>query len=375
MSLRVLAVNPRKSTTKIGFFSGREEIVCREIHHDEAELSKFQSMAEQWSHRLRALEELLSELKLSADDAPTDAVIALAALPVYAPGGAYSVDGDLLDMLKTIEPEEGRAGLGASLADSLAQPRKAPAFAVAEIASEDLDPISRISGLPELPFGCVSHTLSISDAVHRASYDLSIPDSELSVVVAHLGKGFSICSHRGGRVIDLSTSNERGPFSPVMTGSAPAAEIIRMAYSGLWSRDALLEQVKFLGGMMSYTGAYSLQEIAMRSMGGDSFAGLVMKSMAYQIAQEIASQSTALSGRVDGIILTGGCAMEELFVDMIKDGISWIKSRILVYPGEDELRSMANCALRVLMKEERVRVCQEAVARRPSRPDNKNAPY
>jgi butyrate kinase len=351
MAFRILSVYPLMSTTKIGFFVDGDEVVRREIRHDMSELSGFRYQAGQWSHRLRALEELLSELNLSPEESPADAVIGLAWLPENAPCGVYEAKGFLCDDL--VE----RADLGALLADALALPRGAAAYVVSPISSEEIPPESRLSGLPELPFGRAFHALSLRDAVYRASDDLGSAFEDLSVIAARLGRSFSICSYLGGRVMDLSVSNERGPFSPARTGAVPSAGIVRMAFSGLWSKNALLDRVRDSGGMASYSGTTNLQDVSRQSAAGDVFANLVIRSMAYQTSQEISAQATVLSGRVDAIVLTGGCARDEAFIEAVKEGVSWITDKILVYPGVDGLRIMADSALRVLRGKETVRTC------------------
>ncbi len=73
--------------------------------------------------------------------------------------------------------------------------------------------------------------------------------------------------------------------------------------------------------------------------------------MAYQVAKEIGAASAALKGEVEAIVLTGGLAYGKSFVSAIRSYIDWI-SDVLVYPGENELQSLAQGALRVLQGEE-----------------------
>lgn len=73
--------------------------------------------------------------------------------------------------------------------------------------------------------------------------------------------------------------------------------------------------------------------------------------MAYQVAKEIGACAAVLKGQVDGILLTGGIAYDQVFTDWIKDMVSFI-SEVYIYPGEDELTALAEGALRVLKGEE-----------------------
>jgi butyrate kinase len=76
--------------------------------------------------------------------------------------------------------------------------------------------------------------------------------------------------------------------------------------------------------------------------------------MVYQVAKEIGAMATALDGRVDAILLTGGMAHSEKLIGQLRAAIGWIAS-VVVYPGEDELQALAEGALRVLRGEETAR--------------------
>lgn len=353
MSYKILTVYPKRFATQIGFFLDQNEKARREIRHDAEELGKFDSVVAQWSHRLLAVEEILSEAGTENDFSSFDAVIGPAGVLGKAPSGVYEVDKDLLSRFGITEPfDEHPSDVGASLADALARQHRTKAYVAAPLSADEFDFISKLSGIPELQFGRKMHTLNIKEVVYRASEELGIPFKEISVVVAHLGKSFSICAHRCGRVVDLANADERGPFSPARSGGISAAALIRMAYSGKWSADELAQKVCGSGGMFGYIGTDDLVHLATRLVHGDELASLVFRSMTYQIAQEIAAQATVLKGCVDAIIITGGCAYDCTFSGIISERIRWI-SKILIYPGEDELRAMAGAAVRVLSGREK----------------------
>ena len=77
--------------------------------------------------------------------------------------------------------------------------------------------------------------------------------------------------------------------------------------------------------------------------------------MVYQTAKGIGAMSAALGMRPDAIILTGGLAHQKRFVDLLCERISFFTEKILIYPGEDELTSMADAAFRVFNGEEKAK--------------------
>ncbi|MDR0649226.1 MAG: butyrate kinase [Synergistaceae bacterium] len=349
MPFGVLVLYPEDVTTRIGFFTDGAETARREIRHDRGELSGFKTISGQWGHRLRAIEESLAAMKAQMSDGRIDAVITPVCPSLNLRGGVYSVSQAFIERANRITSHECPLDLGPILAAALARPRNALSLAVASyISSDELEPFSTVTGLPELSFGSVVETLNIQSALHRFAGEAGLPVSGASVIVADLGENFLICSCRGGRVLDLSDSNERGPFSLSKSGSIPAARLVSMAYSGLWSIGDLANNVSVRGGLESYTGSDDLNDVMERYDGGDAFAGIVARNLAYQTAQEISAQATVLQGKVDAVILTGVCALNAQFIELVMERIGWIPGEKAVYPGEDDLRSMARFAVTVL---------------------------
>ena len=73
--------------------------------------------------------------------------------------------------------------------------------------------------------------------------------------------------------------------------------------------------------------------------------------MTLSVAKHIAALSTTVNGKVDAIILTGGLAKSDMIPKMIADRVEFI-APVVVYPGENEMDSLAFGALRVLRGEE-----------------------
>lgn len=105
------------------------------------------------------------------------------------------------------------------------------------------------------------------------------------------------------------------------------------------------------GGLLGYLDTTDAVRVENMIQSGDEKARLIYNAMAYQVAKEIGAASAVLKGEVEVIVLTGGLAYGKSFVSSIRSYIDWI-SDVLVYPGENELQSLAQGALRVLLGEE-----------------------
>jgi butyrate kinase len=155
-------------------------------------------------------------------------------------------------------------------------------------------------------------------------------------------------------MIDQNTPDE-GPFGPDRTGWLPVRGLIKLCFSGAWNDKQLDRMVFGEGGLFAYLGTRDLQEIERRIDQGDQLAAQVYESMIYKIAKEAGAMAAVLSGSVDALLLTGGMAHSRRLVSRLRTYIEWI-APITVYPGEDELRALAEGVFRVLDGEEQARI-------------------
>ena len=178
---------------------------------------------------------------------------------------------------------------------------------------------------------------------------------EMNLIIAHLGGGISVGAHRKGRIIDVNNALDGdGPFSPERSGGLPVGDLVKLCFSGKYSEGEVRKLIKGKGGLVSYLGTNDGREVVKRIKNGDKKAELIYKAMAYQVSKEIGSCAAVLKGAVDGILLTGGIAYDQMFTNWIKESVEFI-SDVYIYPGEDELVALAEGGLRVLRGEEKAK--------------------
>ena len=78
---------------------------------------------------------------------------------------------------------------------------------------------------------------------------------------------------------------------------------------------------------------------------------MVFDAMAYQLAKDIGAMAAVLKFQVDAIVYTGGMAYSDRFTQAITDYVGNL-APVLRLPGEEEMRSLAEGALRVLHGEQ-----------------------
>ncbi|HPJ49012.1 MAG TPA: butyrate kinase, partial [Synergistales bacterium] len=230
MASEILAINPGSTSTKIAWFSGKERLWQETVNHDPKEISSFSKVADQYEFRMKTIEDASRTNGSNLDS--LDAVVGRGGLLDPIPGGTYRVDEDLINDLRRGKPWEHASNLGGIIADAIARPRDIPAFIVDPVAVDELDDISRLTGLPEFSKRSLGHALNIKATVRMAAEDQGKPWDEIDVIVAHLGGGITVCAHRQGRMVDLNNANEFGPFSPERAGGLPAGDLARVGFDG-----------------------------------------------------------------------------------------------------------------------------------------------
>jgi butyrate kinase len=352
----ILCVNPGSTSTKLALFRGAKCLESSSAAHPVEELAGYSAVAQQAEFRMKLAEEFASSaLAAHAPEESLSAVIGRGGLLAPLEGGVYAVNERMCADLIAAKYGEHASNLGAVLARGLAGKRAVPAFIADPVVVDELEPLARYSGLPELPRMSIFHALNQKSAARAAAQRLGLRYEECNFIVAHLGGGVSVGAHRAGRVIDVNNALDgEGPFSPERAGGVPAGQLIGLTREYQGREAELRKRLVGRGGLVAYLGTNDLEEIMERIEAGDRQAREVIDAMAYQISKEIASHGATLEGRVDAIILTGGMAHNIDLVDSIRRRVAFL-APLELFAGEREMEALAENALAALTGETRVK--------------------
>ena len=346
MGFVILSTYPMAASSSFALFEDDAEIKRTELRFGPYGIAETRGVLEQFHAAEDTVTEWLRGMK------PPDAVIGVAFLRARRPGGLYVVDDDFEKHLCGDHASARNINRSAILASRLAGIYSARPLAFVSLSSRDMDAVYKISGIRGMTFNGVSRMIRIREAIRIACGTMGVLPEKCSVIAAYLGDSFSVCSQSEGRVRDFSDSLERGAFSARHAGSLPAASVVRMAYSGMWSKADLLRNVYESGGLSSYFPDAGLDEAISMMRDGDAYAAMVLRAMIGQLAAELSAHAAALYGRVDAFVLMGEYAMNEFFVSLLREKISWVCDKIIIHDSEDELKILAGTALRYLRSEE-----------------------
>lgn len=348
--MKILAINPGSTSTKIAFFEDEDELWSETQRYDSDMLKPFAHVTDQETFRFDEIQKTLETRKLAAED--VDAFVARGGLLRPIEGGTYEISEQMVDELRNRKWGEHASNLAAPIAMRLAKKNGQPAFIVDPVVVDELSDVARVTGLPELPRKSIFHALNQKAVVRRASAQRGRGPEDYNFIVCHMGGGVSVAAHEKGRVVEVNDAlGGEGPMSPERAGSVPAAQLVDLCFSGSLGKAEIKKMLIGAGGFAAHLGTTDFREIMDKVGSGDEKAALVFEVFCYQLCKAIGGAAAVLGGNVDAILLTGGLAYNQDLCEAIERAVSWI-APVEIYPGEDEMRALAEGALRVLRKEE-----------------------
>lgn len=350
MSVKSLIINPGSTSTKIGVFEDENLLFEETLRHSTEEISQYASIVDQKDFRKKIITDLLEEKNFDLKD--LNVVVGRGGMLKPIPGGTYAVTDDLLEDLKIGKQGQHASNLGGILAKEIGDSIGVPSFIVDPVVVDELMPIARYSGVPELPRTSVFHALNQKAVAKRYAKEIGKAYESLRLIVVHMGGGVSVGAHEYGKVVDVFNALDGdGAFSPERAGAVPSGALIKMCFSGKYTEKEVYSKVVGKGGFNAYLGTNDMREVVKRANEGDEKAAMARDAFLLQVAKDIGSMACVLNGKVDQIIVTGGIAYNEYVVEVLKERAGFI-APFTVYPGEDELLALAQGALRVLNGEE-----------------------
>lgn len=336
----LLIINPGSTSTKFALFEEDTSLFELTLAHSAEELADFKKITDQFHFR-RDL--IIWELGYRNTDLKRiAAVIGRGGLVKPIESGIYEVNEKMISDLSTGIMGQHASNLGGLIAHDIAVSLpNARAYIVDPVVVDELQPVARISGHPDIERVSIFHALNQKAMARAYASSVNKKYEDLNLIVVHLGGGISVGAHKKGRVVDVNNAlNGDGPFSPERSGTLPAGQLSDLCFSGKYTHDEVKSMITGKGGLVAYLGTNNYKEVCRMVDEGNQKASLIRDAQVYQICKEIGSMAAVLCGKVDAIILTGGMAYQEYLVNQIKSMIQFI-APVVVYPGEDEIKSLA----------------------------------
>lgn len=349
LAFNILVLNTGSTSSKLALYKDGEKLLQQEFEHSREFLKKYSYMSDQLPMRQKLAEEFTQTAVERFGK--IDAVVARGGILPPIKAGCYEINEIMVDFLLNVCVEEHASNVAACIAYELKNKYEIPMACIYDgISTDELEPAARISGIPKMPRVSITHCLNMRATAHKAASDLGREYEDCTFIVAHLGGGISMTLHKKGRVADVMGDDE-GPFSPERAGGQQVIQLIKYMDSKKDMRDKL-RVMRGESGLFGCLGTSDAREVEKRIAAGDKEAELVYKAMALQIAKAIAALSASVCGKADAIILTGGLAHSKMLTEEIEKRVAFI-TKVMVYPGENEMEALAQGAFRVLSGREK----------------------
>ena len=360
MKGRILVVNTGSTSTKIGFFDAGKKLFEQNIFHSAREISVYASVLDQRDMRRDAITDFLAEKGIPLES--IDLVMSRGGLITPIRTGVYEINDEMKAALA-----EGKNGMHAcclcgliasEVCDKINEAKVAKGMAAdckAYIAdppmADELIPEAKVGGLHEFPRRTLFHALNSRAMGRRYAASIGKTNMDVTGIVAHLGGGSSVSLHHKGQVIDCNDAlGGDGPMSTERAGSVPGFPLVDKCFSGKYTRMQVRKRLAGRGGAIAYFNTNDFREIIAMSDAGNKDAEVFIKGYCLSAAKYIAGLATTICGKVDAIILTGGVCHSTVITGQIRERVEFI-APVVVYPGEDELESLAENGYGILSGE------------------------
>ena len=362
----ILVVNTGSITTKFAYYQNGDIVIDQKLEHSVEELSKFADVMDQDRMRTDAILGALKEKGIRLED--IDIVMCRGGLFTPCITGVYNVNADMREVLSSSREGNHACNLSALIGDNIAEeinalrdkeglkPRfgKCIAYVADPPMADEMLPECHVGGIPEFPRRTLFHALNTRAIMRRFLRDTGRKAEDTTAIICHMGGGVTISLHRGGRVIDTSHGlGGDGPITPERAGCCPPYPLIDMCFSGKYTKQEIKKKLIGKGGAVAYFGTNDMREVVRKAQEGVPEYSVFMKAFVLNIAKYIVAQAAVVDGKVDVIILTGGVAYSQYITDAVTRKVSWV-APVRVYPGENELESLAENGYIILAGETKI---------------------
>ncbi len=350
----ILAIDTGSTSSKFAYYKDGALLCEGKMDHSKEEIAKAPYFADQLPMRHDAALKFLIENHVPCED--VDVIMARGGLFTPVITGIYDVNADMREVLMSGRDGKHVCNLSAVMAEDLAaevnEAREAKgykgpfgpcrAYVADPPMADEMLPECRLGGIPEFPRETLFHALNSRAIVRRYLADTGHTVNDITAIVCHMGGGVTISLHRNGRVIDTSHGlGGDGPITPERAGCCPPLKLVDMCFSGKYTEQEIRHKLVGGGGAVAYFGTNDMRVIEEKAKAGVPEYKVFMDAFCLNISKYIAAETADVCGKVDALLFTGGVAYSKYVTGEIIKRIGHLFPDIRIYPGEDELRSLA----------------------------------
>jgi len=336
----ILAIHPRVPFTNVGVFRNQKMIFLKKVLHNSSDLKSFARYIDQIDFRTDLILKELVDNAIPVDQIKV--IITRGGLVRPIKAGVYEINSNMVEDLKSGISGEDVVNLGGLIAHRLLDKIPgAKAYVADPVVVDEFIDLARVSGHPEFERRSVFHALEQKSVARKYAKTILKKYEDLNLIVAQLGNGITVGAHNRGRVIDANQGLDGdGPFSPSRSGNVPVGDLIKLCFSGKYTKKDVCRMITTDGGLYAYTGSHEGYTVDNMARNGDEKAVFYLRAMAYQVAKTVGSMYAVLKADVDAILLTGGLTHSKVFMEELMTRIKAI-APVHTYSSEDDVETLA----------------------------------
>ena len=252
--IKSLIINPGSTSTKVGIFEDETLVKEETLRHSTEEIESYASIIDQKDFRKNIILDFLK--KENIDIKSFNVIVGRGGLLRPIPGGTYECTDALLEDLRKGVQGQHASNLGGILAREIGDEIGVPSYIVDPVVVDEMEPVARISGVPEIERVSIDHPLNQKAVARRYAKEIGKKYDEISVIVVHMGGGTSTGVHKNGKMVDVYAAlNGDGAFSPERANGIPAKALVDMCFSGKYTYDEMKKKIVGYGGLNAYLGS------------------------------------------------------------------------------------------------------------------------
>lgn len=349
--MKILVINPGSTTTKIAVFDEEQELFNETIKHSPEDLDKYEKVFQQVDYRKATILDLLAEKGYQLTD--FDAVSGRGGMYRPIPGGTYAVNDRVLEDVKNAPYGEHASNIGAYLARLIGDMVGIPSFFVDPPCVDEMTETAHVSGFAQFRRWSQFHALNQKAVARKAAKSMGKAYEDVNLIVCHMGGGISVAAHQHGRCVDINNPKDEGGMSMDRAGGVPANQLITYCFHSGKTESEVRKIFAQKAGVLSYLGTTNFRQICAKVEEGDPEFTKIYNALVYQISKDIGALAVVLKYDVDAIVFTGGLSNSQEFCRAIQSYVGKLTPNFLRFPGEEEMRALAEGALRVLHGEQK----------------------
>lgn len=354
MSTVILAISTEIFYTRIAVSEDENIFYQCDIDHAKDDFVQMDNIVDQLPFRREAIMNRLQRDAVNISS--VQYVVAEGGLLKPCKSGVYEIDKDMVgDLIDGVGGDDivNMAGL---LAFTIANILRVKSLVVDPASVDERSELASFFSHPITKKKSLFHALVHKYLSKKYAKSINKKYEEMNIIFCHVSdRNVSVAAHKKGRVVDVNQAYMGfGPMGFFETGTMPVSNVIDMIFKKHYAKDEMLKLINRNATFNYYVATNSCDKI-MSSLKKDNKMNVILETMTYQIAKEIASHYVTLDAEIDAIVLSGKIFADKRFFKCLSQRITNL-APIISYPKDYTIDALVYNVLQIVNGNEKIKM-------------------